>query len=56
MQVGFKTLASPLQPFIILLLESINVSGVEYPIEIPVNRHTLSAKSSNTWANGKNLN
>lgn len=29
MQVGFKTDASPLQPRIILLLESINVRGVE---------------------------
>lgn len=54
MQVGFSTDASPLQPFMIFELESISVSGVEYPIGTPVNRHTLSASSSNTCANGRN--
>lgn len=55
MQVGFNTDASPLQPRFILLLVSIKVVGVEYPIGTPVNKQTLSANNSNTCASGKNL-
>lgn len=55
MHVGFNTVASPLHPRFILLLVSINVVGVEYPIGTPVSKHTLSANNSKTWANGKKL-
>lgn len=48
MHVGFKTVASPLEPLIILLLVSIKVNGVEYPIGTPVIKQTLSATNSNT--------
>lgn len=53
--VGFNTDASPLLPRIILLLVSMSVVGVEYPMGTPVNRQTLSANNSKTCANGKNL-
>lgn len=56
MHVGFSTDASPRLPRIILLLVSMSVVGVLYPMGTPVNKQTLSANNSNTWANGKNLN
>lgn len=55
MHVGFSTDASPLLPRIILLLVSMSVVGVEYPMGTPVNKQTLSASNSNTCAKGKNL-
>lgn len=53
MQVGFKTLASPRDPFMIFVLVSINVFADEYPIGTPVNRQTLSASNSKTCASGR---
>lgn len=53
MHVGFKTLASPLDPFIIFVLVSIKVFADEYPIGTPVRRQTLSANNSKTWASGR---
>jgi hypothetical protein len=54
MQVGLKMDASPLLPFIIFVLESMRVVGVEYPIGTPVIKQTLSASNSKTWARGRN--
>lgn len=44
MQVGRRTDASPLVPFLILLELSIMVRGVEYPMETPHSKHTDSEK------------
>lgn len=49
----YYVLTLPLVPLLILLLESIIVNGVEYPIGTPVKRQTDSAKSSNTCARGR---
>lgn len=46
--VGLSTDTSPLLPRLILVLESVNVVGVEYPIGTPVRRHKLSASNSKT--------
>lgn len=55
MAVGLRIEASPLHPRLILLLLSVSVVGVEYPMGTPVKRHKLSESNSKTWANGKNL-